>query len=169
MAHKDKQETPDQEKQFQPVPVDITYADVREFMRRAGAIMQAIGDGRLPLDGSRANDAVGTHGETRYKPTIRELRAAQPTPTIVPRQLPKNTMPPRVALELIIPPGGHLDRTGLSNAANTIIRYLVVNHRATIKEMIDETELKRSTIQNALTELRHRNLVQSVKIDGVDS
>lgn len=171
-----------QERQFTAVSTD----DVRELIRQmglfsmqVGALLQAVGDGRVPLDGSKANGTATTRVESHpeRKPTVKELRAlgaparfaltAPARPVAKPRPS-RGRMPSRVAVELITD-GGRIDQDGLTNAARTIIRYLVVHHQSTIRDLADETKLKRSTIMNALTELRQRGIVQSVKIDGVTS
>jgi hypothetical protein len=166
--------TKNQDRQFQSA---INVRDVRELIRQTaeltthlGTLLRVIGDGRLPLDGSTAHDLVVQRSETpQYKPTIREERA-KGRPELVPAGAPKprKPMPARVVYELIVPDNGEkIAQDGLTHAARTIVRYLVVHSQPTIKELIDATNLQRSTIQNALTELRQRNLVRSVKIDVV--
>jgi hypothetical protein len=164
--------TKNQDRQFQTA---INVRDVRELIRQTaeltthlGTLLRVIGDGRLPLDGSTAHDLVVQRSETpQYKPTIREQRAAGKSPIA---EVPKSRkpMPARVVYELVVPDNGEkIAQDGLTHAARTIVRYLVVHSQPTIRELIDATNLQRSTIQNALTELRQRNLVRSVKIDVV--
>jgi DNA-binding transcriptional ArsR family regulator len=151
-------------------PVQISRDTVQHLFDQVAAILKAMGDGTVQvIDGDRTApklDGVSPaqFQQFQHRPTIKELRAAAETPTIIgiprPRRSKANHAP-RKGYTLVVPAGGTYDLEGLSAGAIAIVKYLALHDHATIKQLMDVTGLKRSTIANTLTVLRNRNLVRS--------
>lgn len=153
--------TQDDRKAPGPAP-SLTPEQFRELVKGVSVLLNAIGDGTITIDGG----SVWSPTDRRH--TIKELRAlSNLTQAPQQREAPSRVqaLTPRVVYSLI-PHETVVDGGDLSPSAVAILKYLTNHPNTTIRELVTELHLKRSTVANVLTMLRKRELVKSTAIEG---
>lgn len=148
-----------------PTP-GVTSEQVRDLLKQMSFVLNALSDGRVAVSDGKPIVLQQASRPYPHRMTIREMRATAPDmPMIQTRPRPtQRNLKPRCEYQLIGPANKTIDTNGLTPAALAILRLLARRTRASIKAMVEEFQLSRSTIANALTELRKRELVESVQV-----
>jgi hypothetical protein len=158
--------------------VEVTRDEVNALMSQMGSLLTAISNGTVQVVESDPQPARRQGGGGG----VRQLRAADmlarvdhdadgdgamALSTRVSRKgVRRNPGGPRVHYSLKTPERGKLDLSHLTPATVNMAKYLSMRDTASVKDLMADLKLKRSTIMNGLAQLRKKGIVETKSVVG---